>query len=87
MQIQYHRNFEKRYKRLPSPVKKKVILCIKKFILNPYDVSLKNHGLKGNLPGKRAICVTSDIRIIFEELDGYILVIFLAIGTHNQVYK
>ena len=36
--------------------------------------------------GLRAISVTSDIRIIFQEFFHYRVVLFLDIGTHSQVY-
>jgi mRNA-degrading endonuclease YafQ of YafQ-DinJ toxin-antitoxin module len=48
---------------------------------------LKNHSLNGHLLGKRAVSAGSDLRIIFEEFNGYTLVIFLDLGKHNRVYK
>jgi mRNA-degrading endonuclease YafQ of YafQ-DinJ toxin-antitoxin module len=34
--------------------------------VNPFDNSLKTHGLSGNLKGRYACCLTADIRIIFK---------------------
>ena len=79
MQILRHKNFKKRYKRLTKPL-------IEKFYQNPFDPLLENHPLKGSMLGKRAISVTGDVRIIFEEHGNYVLVIMLDVGTHNQVY-
>ena len=87
MQIVFHRNFEKRFKKLSPQIKKKATAVIKKFKKNPFDRSLKNHPLKGKLSDKRAISVTDDIRIVFEEYDSYILILILDIGTHPQVYS
>lgn len=86
MQIKFHRNFEKRFKKLSDKFKKKTIAAIRRFEKNPFDPVLKNHALTGNLIGKRAFSIAGDMRIIFEEFDNYVLVIMLDIGTHNQVY-
>lgn len=87
MKIRFHKNFIKRFKKLPPDVKEKAQLAIQKFCKNPLDPVLKNHPLSGKLSDKRAFSVTGNIRIIFEECDNYILVIMLDVGTHNQVYN
>jgi len=86
MKIRYHKNFEKKFKKLSPDVKKNVVSAVRIFSKNPFYTALKNHPLKGSLKGKRAFSVTGDVRIIFEEYDGYVLVIMLDVGTHNQVY-
>jgi len=86
MQIQYHKQFEKRFSKLQLQIKKKVIHTIQEFAKDPFNVKLRNHSLSGNLAGKRAISVMGDMRIIFEEHNNYILVIMLDVDTHNQVY-
>ncbi len=87
MEIRYHKHFLKRFKKLSPDLKEKTISTIRRFTKNPRDPCLRNHGLKGRLAGKRAFWITGDVRIIFEEFEGYILVILLDIGTHNQVYN
>ncbi len=86
MKILRHNNFKKRYERLNKFLKEKVNSSIEKFYKNPRDPTLMNHALRGRMIGKRAISVTGDVRIIFEEYDNYILVMMLDVGTHNQVY-
>lgn len=86
MKILYHKNFDKHFKKLTDKLQNKVIAIIEVFRKNPFDPVLKNHPLKGELNGTRAISVAGDIRIVFEEHDSYVLVIMLDIGTHNQVY-
>lgn len=86
MEIRYHRNFEKRFKKLSDELKGKTIAAVAKFSKNPFDPVLKNHPLKGQLAGKRAFSVTSGMRVVFEEYENYVLVIMLDVGTHNQVY-
>lgn len=87
MKIRYHRYFLKRFKKLSPDIKEKTITAIGKFSRNPRAPNLRNHALKGRLLGKRAFCVTGDVRVIFEEFDDYVLVIMLDVGTHNQVYN
>ena len=87
MKIKYHKRFEKQFKKLLDRDKKKVINVIEIFVKNVEHLNLRNHKLKGNLAGKRAISAGSDLRIIFEEFDSYTLVIFLDLGKHNSVYK
>lgn len=86
MKIIYHKRFEKQFKKLTPKFKNKVIEVIGIFINDPLDKRLLNHNLKGNLLGKKAISINSDLRIIFEEFDDYTLVVFLDLGTHNHVY-
>lgn len=86
MILKFHKNFEKRYKKLDGKVQVKVDGAIEKFVKNPHDPILRNHGLKGLLEGKRAFWVAGDLRVIFEEFDNYVLVVMLDVGTHNQVY-
>lgn len=86
MRLIRHKNFRKHYDRCDAYIQNKADVAIKKFCNNPFDPSIHNHPLSGEMSGKRAISVTGDIRIIFEEHDDYVLVIMLEIGTHNQVY-
>lgn len=85
MKIKFHRKFEKQYKKLPDPIKKKTKEVIKIFADNPKHSSLKNHPLKGQMTGLRSISVTGDIRIVFQKEEDYLVVIFLSIGGHNKV--
>lgn len=86
MIINFSKNFDKAYGRLPLKIKHKVDLSLVNFRRNPRDALLRNHALKGSMTGKRAISVTGDVRIVFEEYENYVLVIMLDVGTHNQVY-
>jgi len=87
MKIQYHKNFKKQFDKLLEKKKKKVLNTIKIFINDPKDKKLKTHDLKGKLLGKKAISVSPDLRIIFEENNNYMLVIFLDLGSYNKVYN
>ena len=86
MKIVFKKSFEKQYKKLQQTEQLKVEEAIRLFFKNPLDPLLRNHALKGKLQGKRAIWVTGDMRIIFQEYDSYAMVECLAVGSHNQVY-
>ena len=86
MKIIFHKTFLKQYTKLDTWLANKSEDAIKKFQHNPYDPSLHNHLLHGDMSGLRAFSVTGDIRIIFEVQGNYALVIFLEIGGHNKVY-
>ena len=87
MKIKFTKKFKKHLEKLPEKLKHKTILTIRKFVTNPHHPGLYNHALCGSLEGVRSISVTGDIRILFEEYDGYVLVIMLDIGTHAQLYE
>ena len=86
MKIVRHKNFKKQYCKLPIKLRRKVDAAIVEFVKNPINPILRNHKLRGGMIYKRAFSVTGDLRVIFEEHGDYVLVIFLSVETHNQVY-
>lgn len=85
MEIEYSRQFEKQFKKLPKEVKFKAIELEKVFRKNPFDPRLKTHKLNGTMKDYWAFSVSYSHRIgfTFESAD---LVHFHAVGTH-QIYK
>ena len=86
MKIRYHRVFRKTYAKLKKSERDRVDKTIILFQKNPFNPKLKNHQLKGKKQGKRAISAGGDLRLVLKEYDKYILVVFLEVGSHNQVY-
>lgn len=86
MKIIFHRKFKKQLEKLPTELQEKVRTTIFKFSQNPLDKNLRNHSLSGKYKGCRAVSVTGDVRIIFIEEGGYLIVAMIRVGTHNQVY-
>lgn len=82
---QYRRNAQKLLKEkvISQPLIEQSIRLFRK---NPEDTRLANHALKRRLSGRWAFSITDDIRVIYE-WRGKKLVRFLAIGTHETVYK
>ncbi|MGB9707600.1 MAG: type II toxin-antitoxin system YafQ family toxin [Microgenomates group bacterium] len=88
MKIVFHKRFVKSFKKriknnpqLVNKFKQRYQL----FLNDKNNPILRNHHLSGDLIGKSAFSINSDIRVIYEEKND--VIIFLDIGTHNQVYK
>ena len=86
MNIRFHRNFEKRYARIPPSVRKQFKERSDVFMRNPYDPILQNHALKGKYQGYRSINITGDYRAVYKFIDGN-MIIFVDLGTHSELYS
>jgi len=86
MNIKFKKSFEKQYEKLSKLQKEKVDTALTLFIDDYNNPILKNHELQGKLKGKRSISAAHDLRLIFSEENNYLIVNFLATGSHNQVY-
>lgn len=85
--VRRHRNFEKSFKKRIGHNRKlraQFAARLSLFYSGQRDYLLDDHALAGSLAGKRAFSITADVRVIYEEFPGEI--ILLDIGTHNQVY-
>ena len=85
--VNFHRDFEKHYKQRVNSkprLARQFAERYKLFLAGERGKPLDDHALSGGLQGRRAFSVTGDIRVVYIELEDQI--IFLDIGTHNQVY-
>jgi len=83
----FSKKYDKAYaKRIGHNVKldAKIEQQLALFVAGQRDYPLKDHALTGKLEGKRAFSITGDIRVIYIETAEAI--IFIDIGTHNQVH-
>ncbi len=55
------------------------------FLVGVRDNPINDHALSGNMKGKRSFSITGDVRVVYEKTEDEI--VFLDVGTHNQVYK
>lgn len=85
MQIKLHRNFLKRYIKLPEKIREKFKEKRNLFIEDRFDPILNNHSVEKRFPDCRSINITGDYRAIFKEEKGDIY-IFINIGTHSELY-
>lgn len=84
MQIGYHKNFMKHYKRLSPKLRDKFNERLKLFVENPLESELNNHALAGEYLGYRSITITGDWRALYEIQDEVIQ--FYLINTHSNLY-
>lgn len=80
----FEEHFRQRIKpnsRLTNQFKERLLL----FMTGERGRPIYDHALTDGLEGKRAFSITGEIRVIYVELEGCI--VFLDIGTHNQVYR
>lgn len=89
LKIEFGGRFDRMYRDLVRgnfPLRKEAAKRIFWFRRNPNDSRLHNHALTKKMRGKFAFSITDDIRIVYQWL-GKSTVRFLAVGTHNKVYK
>jgi len=84
MQAAFHRNFKKRYRKLPEPIQKKFDSALKIFLHDRFDKRLNNHSVDRVFPDCRSINVTGDYRAIF--YDSQEVIVFITVGTHSDLY-
>lgn len=87
MKVLFHRQFKKSYKKRIAPHPKLVARFTERltlFIENPVHPELQTHHLVGEKIRLMAFSITGDIRVVYRQEKDVVL--FLDIGTHNQVY-
>ncbi|MBU1327344.1 type II toxin-antitoxin system RelE/ParE family toxin [Patescibacteria group bacterium] len=89
MRIDYSRPFLKQLRKTPVEVRKVFQSRLDLFVSNPHHPLLRNHKLTGKYQGCRSINITGDWRAIYEERDELFepYILFLTLGTHNQLYR
>lgn len=85
MTIRFHRNFEKRFIKLPQKLREQFKKRRDIFLVNPYEPILNNHPLRGAFHGYRSINITGDLRAIYKEVGGGMME-FVDIGTHHELF-
>ena len=85
--VEFCRNFEKAYKKRIADDRKLRLAfdtCYMLFCDGKHGYPLNDHALTGTRKGQRAFSIANDVRVIYIEAEEKI--IFLDIGSHNQVY-
>jgi len=86
MEIIFSKAFRKSLAKLSERDFSAVESAVAGYRIDRRDPSLRDHALKGKMKGLRAFSAGFDLRIIYREEDGFIVVTLLDVGTHNQVY-
>lgn len=86
MRIDYSKTFDKQYARLTKHQKLLVRGAIEMFIDEPSNISLRNHPLKDEWSGYSSITADEDLRLHYKLLNDN-TALFVAVGTHKELYK
>lgn len=86
MQIFTHKNFDKKYKKLPEREKGKFKERRNLFLENQLHPLLNNHALAGRYKGCRSINVSGDLRAIYQVITDD-TVLFIDIDRHSNLYS
>lgn len=78
--------FEKRYRILPEPIKKRAVKQQKLFCQNHFHPSLNTEKLIPHSKGVWSFRVDRKYRILFRFVDGR-TALFLTVGPHDWIYK
>lgn len=87
--IDFSKKFNKQLLKSPIEIKIAFRNKLNLFIQNQFHPLLNNHSLIGKFSGFRSINITGDWRVIYkEEVDENFdkVVIFIALGTHSELY-
>jgi addiction module RelE/StbE family toxin len=84
--VDYTKQFKKQYQKLSQKTQQQCDARLSLFMSKPTSPLLRVHILHGALSGCSSINISGDIRVVFQvQDDGVIL--FVAIGTHEQLYS
>ncbi len=86
MDVDFTKAFNKQFQKLPSKQQKQARATVALFVKDVAAPSLRNHGLKGEWQGYRSITAGGDLRLHFEVITDS-KVLFVAVGSHSQLYK
>ncbi len=86
MIIVLHKNFKKKYKKLPKVKQKKFKERRNLFLREPSHPQLNDHALHGDLFRYRSFNVTGDLRVYYEQIEEDV-VLFTDIDTHSNLYS
>lgn len=86
MQIEFHKNFKKKYKKLRHQQQKKFEDRLRLLEINSFHPILNNHPLQGKYSDCRSIDVTGNLRAVFKLLDDDTM-LFVDIDTHPNLYS
>ncbi len=86
MRLTYHSSFKKQYKKLQPAQRKRCAIALSIFEKMPNHPDLYNHPLTGPWKGHRSISFGGDWRALYIP-QGKDAALFVAIGTHSQLYK
>ncbi len=85
MEIFLHKDFKKKFFKLPKKTHDQFRDRYYIFVNDHFDSILNNHPLKGPYAGYRSITINGNIRALYKIKDT--MVVFSHIGSHNELYS
>lgn len=85
MEIVFHKNFKKQYKKLPKKVQTQFATRLELFLIEPSNPILHIHHLHGEDSAYSSMNVTADYRALF--IEDSKRVTFYKIGFHSELYS
>lgn len=86
MKIRFQKSFTDQFRQLSKPQKQLVKDCLELFAEDPMHESLRNHPLKDTWAKYRTITADDDLRLHYRCI-GKEVALFVAVGSHSQLYK
>lgn len=86
MIIDFHKSFHRQAVNLKPAQKKRLKKALLLFMDDPHHPDLYNHPLTGEWTGFRSVSFGGDWRAHYKIIDDT-TVLFVAVGTHSQLYK
>jgi len=86
MRAIFHRPFKKQWQKLKTAEQERFLQRLGIYLKNPHSPLLHDHLLTGKWKNYRSINVGGDLRAIYKVIEKG-LIQFVAIGTHDQLYK
>jgi len=86
MEIVFSKAFQKSLAKLSRRYSSSVEGAVAAYKSDRRDPVLRDRALKGKMKGLRAFSAGYDLRVIYKEEGGFVTVILLDVGTHNQIY-
>ena len=87
MSIRFAKTFHKGMRMLSEKNQIRVLATLRVFEKDPFTPSLRNHKLQGVKKNLHSITAGYDLRLVYSEKDGHALVLFIDVGSHEEVYR
>ena len=86
MRIATTKKFDKQFKKQSVKIKRELERKVEIFLIDTNDPLLHIHKLRGAYEGLWSLNVTSDVRVVFDKSYEPVI-IFVAIGSHSELYS
>ena len=86
MNVDFTRSFNKQFAKLSIKKQEKARLAIALYLENSLDPRIRYHPLTGEWQDHVSISAGGDLRLHFKIIDKN-TILFVAIGSHSQLYK